>query len=85
MNGSLADRMKPRTKHAVRELVEQAGIDVADWAVDRNGRVLENPNENVYKSFKWSFGGSGQPIALCIRKRSKKNSMHLGAGQLRQV
>lgn len=66
MNGSLADRMKPRTKHAVRELVEQAGIDVAEWAVDRNGRVLENPNENVYKSFKWSFGGSGQPIALCI-------------------
>lgn len=66
MNESLADRMKPRTKHAVRELVKQAGIDVADWETDRNGRRLENPNENVYKSFKWSFGGSGQPIALCV-------------------
>ena len=66
MSESLAELMRPKTKHAVRELVEQAGIDVADWAIDRHGHVLANPNENVYKSFKWSFGGNGQPVALCV-------------------
>jgi hypothetical protein len=50
----------------VRELVEQAGIDVSDWAKDRNDVEIKNPNANIYKSFKWSFGGAGRPIALCI-------------------
>lgn len=66
LSHNIAESMKPRTWHPVRELVEQAGIDTKDWAVDRHGRVIDNPNENVYKSFKWSFGGSGVPIALCI-------------------
>ena len=66
MNESLAERLKPRVKHPVRELVERAGIDVRDWAIDRNGQPIANPNANVYKSFKWSFGGGGQPVALCV-------------------
>lgn len=66
MSESTAELMKPKTWHPVRELLEQAGIDTTDWARDRHGRVLDNPNENVYKSFKWSFGGARQPIALCV-------------------
>ena len=54
-------------RRAVRELVEAAGIDVSDWAVDRHGSAIKNPNANLYRSFKWSFGGSGEPVvALCI-------------------
>lgn len=66
LNENLAENLRPRVHHAVRELVESAGIDVSGWAFDRNGRPIENPNENVYRSFKWSFGGSGQPIVLCV-------------------
>lgn len=66
MSEGLSDLMRPKTWHPVRELVEQAGIDVSDWAKDRNDVEIKNPNANVYKSFKWSFGGSGQPVALCI-------------------
>ena len=66
MSEKLADILKPTVHHAVRELVAAAGIDVSDWAIDRNGIPIKNPNANIYKSFKWSFGGSGEPIALCV-------------------
>lgn len=66
MTESLSEILRPRVQHAVRELVAAAGIDVSDWATDRNGVAIKNPNENVYRSFKWSFGGAGEPIALCV-------------------
>ena len=66
MSEDLSELTRPRTWHPVRELVEQAGIDVSDWAKDRNDVEIKNPNANIYKSFKWSFGGAGRPIALCI-------------------
>lgn len=67
MDESLAELLRPKVRHAVRELVEAAGIDVSDWAVDRHGSAIKNPNANLYRSFKWSFGGSGEPVvALCI-------------------
>ena len=31
--------------------------------MDRNGDPIDN---NVYRNFQWSFGGAGQPVALCI-------------------
>ena len=66
LSENLSAILRPKVKHAVRELVEAAGIDVSDWAIDRNGVAINNPNQNIYRSFKWSFGGSGEPIALCI-------------------
>lgn len=66
MNDSLAQLLKPKTKSPVRELLEAAKIDVTDWETDRHGSVLANPNAHVYNSFKWSFGGFGKPVALCI-------------------
>lgn len=66
MSESLAESLRPKVRHPVRELVEATGIDVSGWAVDRNGLAIKNPNANVYRSFKWSFGGSGEPVALCI-------------------
>lgn len=73
LNESLADRMKPRTKHAVRELVEQAGIDVVDWEIDRNGRRLENPNENI--STRALSGHSGEAASPSLFAFGTKRSI----------
>lgn len=66
MNENLSETLRPREQRVVRELVEAAGIDVSDWAFDRNHLPIQNPNQNVYRSFQWSFGGGGQPTALCV-------------------
>jgi hypothetical protein len=58
--------LKPTKLNPVRELVEQAGIDVSHWAKNKKGLELENPNNNIGKNTKWSFGGNGEPIALFI-------------------
>ena len=60
---SLRDQYRPRKRHRVRDLVSSAGIDVSSWFVDKNGDPVDN---NVYRNFQWSFGGVGQPVALCI-------------------
>ena len=65
-SATLREELRPRDYKPVRVLVEDAGVDVSDWAIDRNDQPIDNPNQNVYKSFKWSFGGQGQPIVLCI-------------------
>lgn len=60
---TLREQLRPRTRNRVRDLVAEAGIDVSSWFVDKNGDPIEN---NVYRNFQWSFGGAGQPVALCI-------------------
>lgn len=60
---TLEEQLRPRKRHRVRYLVAAAGIDVSAWFVDRNGEPIDN---NVYRNFQWSFGGAGQPVALCI-------------------
>lgn len=62
----LRQALRPHRYIPVRELVEAAGVDVRDWAFDRHGKPIDNPNENVYRSFMWSFGGGGQPTVLCL-------------------
>ena len=57
----------PMKKHPVRELVEEAGINVDDWAFTKDGDVIENPNDNISRNTNWSFiGKAGEPIVLCI-------------------
>lgn len=60
---TLEEQLRPHKRNRVRDLVAEAGIDVSSWFVDRNGEPIDN---NVYRNFQWSFGGSGQPVALCI-------------------
>lgn len=63
---SLKELLRPSKYQPVRELVAAAGVDVSDWAFDRDTNALDNPNANVYRSFMWSFGGNGEPTVLCI-------------------
>ena len=63
---SLAEQMRPKKLNPVREVVEQAGIDVTAWARNQNGILLDNPNNNIARNTQWSFGGRGEPIALFI-------------------
>lgn len=58
---------RPTFKKPVRELVEEAGINVDDWAFTKDGEVIENPNDNIGRNTSWSFiGADHEPIALCI-------------------
>lgn len=66
MTDSLAEQMRPKTLNPVREVVKQAGIDVRKWSTNRNGVLLDNPNNNIARNTQWSFGGQGEPIALFI-------------------
>jgi len=57
----------PSKKRPVRELVEEAGVNVDDWAFTKDGDVIENPNDNIRRNTNWSFvGRAGEPIVLCI-------------------
>lgn len=58
--------LRPTHSPPVRQLVEQAGVDVSGWAVDKNGEEILNPNTNTYKNSQWTFGGSGAPIVVCV-------------------
>jgi len=60
---TLQEQLRPTRPRRVRDLVEEAGIDVRPWLTDRNGEPIDN---NVYRNFQWSFGGKGEPVALCI-------------------
>lgn len=60
---TLQEQLRPTKPRRVRDLVEEAGINVQSWFVDRNGEPIDN---NVYRNFQWSFGGKGEPVALCI-------------------
>lgn len=58
--------LKPTHTHPIRELIELAGVDVAAWAIDKNDRAIENPNLNTHRNSQWTFGGSDQPLVICV-------------------
>src|SRR5690349_24924623 len=61
----------PEKKQPVREVLDQAGIDVSDWAFTKDGDDIENPNDNIGRNTSWSFiGKEGEPTALCVWYRS---------------
>lgn len=61
----------PTIKIPVRVLLEQAGLDVSDWAFTKDGEEIENPNDNIGRNTNWSFiGKEREPIVLCIWHRS---------------
>ena len=63
---AIIDTLKPETATPVRELLINAGLDVSDWAYDKFGKPLANPNTNSYKNSFWSFEDDKKAIALCI-------------------
>jgi hypothetical protein len=66
MSTNPAAMLRPTTLNTVRAVVEQAGIDVSAWETRKNGQLIENPNNNIYRNTQWSFGGTGQPSAVFL-------------------
>lgn len=60
------ESIRPVHGHFVMDLVEQAGIDVTSWRINRHGLRVKNPRANPKFCYEWSFGGDNEPIALCI-------------------
>jgi hypothetical protein len=68
LSASLAEKLadlQPRTAGIVYELVRAAGIDVADWSIDKGGNDID-PATNTYRNSQWSYGGGDEPTALCV-------------------
>lgn len=63
---TVRQRLKPSTPAPVREMLIASGFDVSDWAFDKNGQPLANPNTNSYRNSFWSFEDANGVIALCI-------------------
>lgn len=58
--------LRPVRNLKIMDLVAEAGIDVAGWAVKADGQPVTNPRANPNYCYEWAFGGSGSPIALCV-------------------
>lgn len=67
MNSEIAlQSLRPKQRHSVMDLVEEAGIDITAWRIKKGGGAVKNPRTNPNFCFEWSFGGDDGPIALCI-------------------
>lgn len=58
--------LRPTTDQKVMDLVSEAGVDVAPWAIKKDGTPVANPKANPNYCFDWAFGGIGEPIVLCV-------------------
>jgi len=64
-NQELLDSLRPRQHHNIVDLVEEAGVDVRPWSVDRFGLPVD-PATNTYRNSQWTFGGDTDPCVACI-------------------
>lgn len=62
---SLED-LRPTTMEPVMDLVERAGVDVADWAFTADGAPVTNPRANPNFCYDWSFGSTSDGFVLCL-------------------
>jgi 5-methylcytosine-specific restriction protein A len=60
------ESIRPVQRNRVMDLVDQAGIDVSAWRVKKGGGAVKNPRANPQFCYEWSFGGDGEPMALCV-------------------
>jgi hypothetical protein len=68
---TLAD-LKPRSLQAVMDLVQEAGIDVAPWAMKRDGTPVKEPRANPHYCYEWAFGSEAEGFVLCVWHASLK-------------
>lgn len=62
----LVSDLRPRERHTVMELVEQAGIDVSGWSRKKDGSPCLVPAANPNYCYEWCFGGGTEPALLSI-------------------
>lgn len=65
-------QLKPTHRHAVMDLVAQAGIDVGPWAFKRDGTPVREPRANPAYCYEWAFGSDAEGYVLCIWHESLK-------------
>jgi hypothetical protein len=70
--------LKPRKLHSVMDLVQEAGIDVAPWAVKRDGTPVKEPRANSHYCYEWAFGNEAEGFVLCVWHASLKEIRWLG-------
>lgn len=58
---SLLDELKPKTKHLVMHLLDEAGVDVSEWK-NYKGPPAANPKY----CYNWSFEQPDELVAVCI-------------------
>jgi hypothetical protein len=72
--------LKPRKMHSVMDLVREAGIDVAPWAMKRDGTPVKEPRANPHYCYEWAFGNETYGFVLCVWHASLKEiSLPTGA------
>lgn len=75
---ALLEQLRPRARHAVMDLVAQAGIDVSAWAFKRDPKNPERtvpvaePRANPNYCYEWAFGDEAQGYVLCVWHASLK-------------
>jgi hypothetical protein len=57
------EQLRPETKARVMDLLNDAGVDVSDWAVDFKGK---HPSANPKYCYNWSFEKSGEFVVTCL-------------------
>lgn len=68
---ALAD-LKPHSLRSVMDLVQEAGIDVAPWAMKRDGTPVKEPRANPHYCYEWAFGNETVGFVLCVWHASLK-------------
>lgn len=58
--------LKPTRRANIMDLVQEAGADVAPWAVTQDGIPVANPRANPSFCYDWAFGGGNEPTVLCV-------------------
>jgi 5-methylcytosine-specific restriction protein A len=68
------ESLRPQREGMIMDMVAEAGIDVSQWSVKKDGSPVLNPRANPNYCYEWAFGGNGEPTALCIWHPSLKVS-----------
>lgn len=89
MNESIAatlEPLRPLRERMIMDLVAEAGINVAPWAMKQDGTTVGNPRANPKYCYEWAFGGGDQPSAVCVWHSSitVSNGMIVYEDNLRQ-
>jgi 5-methylcytosine-specific restriction protein A len=71
--------LKPRSRRAVMDLVQEAGIDVGPWKTKRDGTPVKEPRANPHYCYEWAFGNETEGFVLCVWHASL-NEINLSDG-----